>query len=205
MRGKIINKLRNIITHDYMPGDYLNEQKIAKEFNVSRTPVREALLLLSAEGLITLIPNRGARIADINFRDFRELIEIRMILERGVSPLVIENITKNQFQELVKLNQTIKHIDADDIKGLNAHDWEFHRIIRQASNNRLLEKQLEAIQTKFTMVAKIISYKTILLVSDLESIIQAIKDKNAERLEKLLVNHLKVFIKAMGNKTMGGF
>ena len=92
MREDIFSLIRNDIVHlKIKPGEPLNEIRLAKELQVSRTPIREALRRLAAEGFVTVTPNVGARVSEINLRDFRELIEFRIILERGVAQLVAVN------------------------------------------------------------------------------------------------------------------
>jgi len=75
MSNNVCNELRErIVRLYYRPGDSLNEKKLAEEFGVSRTPIREALIRLSAENLVTIIPNSGTRVSDINLIDFQQLI-----------------------------------------------------------------------------------------------------------------------------------
>src|SRR4051812_21008556 len=71
-----------VLTDPGVQGEFLSEQEIADNVGVSRTPVREALLMLAAEGLVQLVPKRGAYIAPLTGKELRELVELRGVLER---------------------------------------------------------------------------------------------------------------------------
>ncbi len=206
MRNNISKIIRDrIIRLEFRPGSPLNEQKLAEEFSVSRTPIREALILLSSEGLVNFTPNLGARVADLNLRDFKEMIEFRLILERGVARLAVRNATANDIQALEKLNGKLLSVDTDAIEGLMECDAQFHALIRKASHNNLVIKQMSVIQNQFTWIARLISYKTALLIIDLKKIIQALKNKDAAQLERLLVDHVELFVEALRKEAMHNF
>ena len=80
----------NILTDPDVQGRFLNEQELAAEIGVSRTPVREALLLLVSDGLVELIPQRGAYVPPVTGREMSELMELRGVLESHAARLVIE-------------------------------------------------------------------------------------------------------------------
>jgi len=136
MREDICNVLRErIINIYYKPGDPLDEKKLAEEFGSSRTPIREALISLSEENLITIIPRSSARVSDINRLDFQKFIALRLILECGVSELAVQNITEEEIQDLERLNKKIHINNSEDISELIDHDMEFYCIIRKAFHN----------------------------------------------------------------------
>ncbi len=203
MRNTILKKLRErIIQLELKPGEPLNEKKIAEEFKVSRTPIREVLILLSNEGLVTITPNRGARVSDVNLSYYRELVEFRMLLERGAARLATRNVTGEQIDKLKQLDRRIKSTDPEDITKLMDCDIVFHRLVRESTNNNLLKNQMAIIQNQFTRVARLISYKHINSLSDVNKLIEALTNKNAKQMEKILTNHIEIFVKALGKETM---
>jgi len=203
MRDKILKALRERIVHvELKPGDPLNEKKLAGEFNVSRTPIREVLFLLEAEGLATIRRNQGARVSDINLSYYKELVEFRLLLERGIARLAPQNVTTEQIAELEELKLRIKATAPDDTDELTACDRVFHRIVREATNNSLLIKQMAIINNQFTRVARLISSKSVNSLSDVEELIQALKNKDSQQMEKILETHIRVFFKAMAKGTM---
>ena len=206
MRENIADLIRNDIIHlRFRPGDPLSENKLAVEFQVSRTPIREALRRLSLEGLVTITPNLGARVADINLRDFQELIEFRIILERGLARLIARNANAADIVEMKQLNQMIQHEKTDDLDRLTDFDSEFHQLCRRAGHNRLLQDHMAMTQTKFTWVMRMISYRPQLLMVELPKFIVAIENRDEAALAHILVEHVEYFIEQMRRETVKAF
>ena len=206
MREDIFSLIRNDIVHlKIKPGEPLNEIRLAKELQVSRTPIREALRRLAAEGLVTVTPNVGARVSEINLRDFRELIEFRIILERGVAQLVAVNSTEDDLHAMRQLHSKTQSEKTEDLDRLTDLDSEFHFIIRRAAHNQLLEKQMEVIQIKFTWLMRSYHYKPHFVMIKIPNIIEAMEQRNPEVLERMLVTHVEYFIDRLGAETMRKF
>lgn len=206
MRRNIYTSIRGRIIHqNFKPGAPLNENKLAKEFNVSRTPVREALQRLSSEGLVSIIPNLGARVSEINLRDFRELIEFRIILERGAGKLVARNATDRDIAALEQLQHKLDSGQGEDFDNLTNLDTEFHLIIRQATHNSLLQTQMEVVQIKFTWVMHLINYRPELIMSRITDFVEAVKEHDAGRLEHLLVEHVEYFVERLRQEAIKNF
>ncbi len=206
MRKDICELIRNDIIHLRLkPGEPLNEIKLAKEFDVSRTPVREALRRLAAEGLVTITPNLGARVSEVNLRDFRELIEYRIILERGVASLVASNSTEEDLLAMRQLYERMQSQDLEDIDRLIELDSEFHRIIRRAAHNQLLEKQMEITQLKFQWLMRAYHYKSRFTMLGLPDVIEAVEKRDSITLESILLDHFAYFIEKLNEDTMGKF
>lgn len=206
MKEDIVDLIRNDIIHlRFRPGDPLSENKLAEEFQVSRTPIREALRRLSLEGLVTITPNMGARVADINLRDFRELIEFRIMLERGLARLIARNATAADIADMKKLNDKIQREKTDDLDKLTDFDTEFHHLCRQAGHNRLLEDHMAMTQTKFTWVMRMISYRPELLMVELPEFIVAMENRDEAALARILVEHVEYFIENMRKETVKAF
>ena len=100
-RERAYEQLRQrILTLELAPSQRLDENRIAEELGVSRTPVREAFHQLSAEGLVTIVSRGGYVVADMNLHRFRELIEAQHILVRAVTHLLVARATDDDFDEL---------------------------------------------------------------------------------------------------------
>jgi len=206
MREDICSLIRNDIVHlKIKPGEPLNEIRLARELQVSRTPIREALRRLASEGLVTITPNLGARVSEINLRDFRELIEFRIILERGAAHLVAINSTEDDLRAMRQLHDKIQSDNTEDLDRLTDLDSEFHFIIRRAAHNQLLEKQMEVIQIKFTWLMRSYHYKPHFVMIKIPNIIEAMEQHNSKTLERMLVKHVEYFIGRLGAETMKKF
>jgi DNA-binding GntR family transcriptional regulator len=206
MREDIFSLIRNDIVHlKIKPGAPLNEIRLAKELQVSRTPIREALRRLAAEGLVTVTPNVGARVSEINLRDFRELIEFRIILERGAAQLVAVNSTVDDIRAMRQLHSKTQSQETQDLDRLTDLDSEFHFIIRRAAHNQLLEKQMEVVQTRFTWLMRSYHYKPHFVMIKIPEIIEAMEQRDAETLERMLVEHVEHFVDRLREETMKKF
>ena len=186
-----------IVDAYYKPGEPLNEMKLAREFQISRTPIREAFIRLSAEKLVTIIAHSGARVSDINLRDFQELIELREILERGVGRLAALNITEEQILNLEQLFKNSAQVTEESVFKQIDYDIQFHKIIKQASHNHYLEEHLSIVQNQFFRIQRLISHKPELVFSHLPKYIQTLKDRDADRMGQLMVEHVEHFVEAV--------
>ena len=206
MREDIFSLIRNDIVHlKIKPGAPLNEIRLAKELQVSRTPIREALRRLASEGLVTFTPNVGARVSEINLRDFRELIEFRIILERGVAHLVATNSTVDDIRAMRQLYSKTQSEKTEDLDRLTDLDSEFHLIIRRAAHNQLLEKQMEVVQIRFTWLMRSYHYKPHFVMIKIPDIIEAMKQRDPEALERIFVEHVEYFVDKLREETMKKF
>lgn len=144
LRVQVYYKLRdNILNGAYPQGMLLQEIKISEEFGVSRTPVREALKQLELEGLILMIPNKGAKVLTISADDIRDIYEIRSLIEGMAARLAAEKITD---AELTKMKHSLEleefYIMKENLEGATGEDSSFHQIMYESCHSRYLEKIL---------------------------------------------------------------
>lgn len=195
MRDDLCNVLRErIVNLYYEPGESLNEKKLSDEFNVSRTPVREALIRLSGENLVTIVTNSGARVSDLNLRNLQELIELREILERGTGRLAALNITEEQIRGLEQLSKRVRQVKKENFSKLVDYDMEFHKLIREASHNHYLNEYLSVVQNQFFRIQRLILHKPQLILTDLQQYVQALKRRDADQMGQLMVDHVEHFV-----------
>lgn len=141
-------KLReDILSGKLKENDKLVEQAICDTYKVSRTPVREALAQLAAEGLVTSIPNRGAFVRGISDQEMDDIFTLRKIYEIQATKWAIERITEEEMEELQENFEfmefyTLKN-DVEKMRNINAS---FHNMIYRASHNRMLMQMLSSYQ-----------------------------------------------------------
>lgn len=142
LRDVVFNTLRQaILKGELKPGERLMEIRLAKKLGVSRTPIREAIRKLELEGLVLMIPRRGAEVAEITEKNMRDVLEVRRALEVLAVQLSCDRISGEELQEL---KQAAKEFDlslkcADVTKTAEA-DVHFHDIIyRSTDNDRLIQ------------------------------------------------------------------
>jgi DNA-binding GntR family transcriptional regulator len=132
LTSAVADKLRDQIIRGEIPeGAQLRQDAIANQYQVSRIPVREALRQLDAEGLIAIVPNRGAIVPALSPSDIEELFSIRALLEPEVLKLSIPHLTESDFSEAeAVLRKYVNELQRDDHVSLWGRlNWQFHSIL----------------------------------------------------------------------------
>lgn len=150
MRDVFEELKRRILLAECLPGQALQEQELAREFGVSRTPIREALIRLQAEGLVVMVRGRGVHVSETSVRELKEACELRHHLDGLVGKLVPERITP---EELAGMKQLLREMKGEtQTATLRALDLEFHEAIDRATHNELLRRTLEALRNKVARI-----------------------------------------------------
>ena len=128
-----------IITNQIKPGDLLTEEQLSERLSISRTPIREAIRKLELEGLVTMIPRRGAEVAQITEKSMNDVLEVRRAMDALCVELACDRITPEELQDLKKACDTFEAaVKTDDIKQIAQADVALHDIIVQATGNQRL-------------------------------------------------------------------
>lgn len=195
LRGRVFNRLReDILSGKYEENEELREVAIGEELGVSRTPVREAFRQLELEGLIRIIPNKGAYVTGISEKDVKDIYMIRSRLEGLAARWATENITLEQLEEMEENVYLAKfHSEKGHLEQLAELDNRFHEVMYEASGSKMLEHQLRDFHQYVLRVRK----KTLASANrgpqsnlEHEQIMIAIKEKNADLAEQLAHQHM---------------
>lgn len=128
------------------PGANLEEASLEKRFGVSRTPVREALIRLASDGLITLLPNRGAQVTQIDISEVPQFFEVMDVCQRMVLRLSAHRRTEDQLDELRDLNKAFAEAaEEDDVVAMSEINHDFHLVTARACGNKYVRAQYEAL------------------------------------------------------------
>ena len=141
LRDVVFNTLRQaILRGEFKPGERLMEIQLANKLGVSRTPIREAIRKLELEGLVIMIPRKGAEVADITEKSLRDVLEVRKALEELAVQLACEKITQEELEELEKAGENFKKVlkRSKDITEVAEADVRFHDVIYMATDNHKL-------------------------------------------------------------------
>lgn len=195
LRGRVFQKLReDILSGKYKEHEELKEVAIGEELGVSRTPVREAFRQLELEGLIQIVPNRGAYVTGITAKDVKDIYMIRSLLEGLCARLATEKISKEQLEEM---EENVYLADFHASKGHLAQmaelDNRFHDILYEACDSKMLEHTLRDYHQYVLRVRqKTLATNTRGRASNDEhrQIMEAIKAKDADRAEQLANRHM---------------
>ena len=144
----LLSTLRiDILARKYAQGQKLTEQHICSDYNVSRTPVREAFRQLETEGLIETIPNRGAFVIGFSDRDFRDLFDLRKSYEMQAVKWAIERITKDEIDALEETFEFMEfYTQKNDVEKISNINMNFHQLIYMATRNKMLHTILSTCQ-----------------------------------------------------------
>ena len=148
LRDVVFNTLRQaILIGELKPGERLMEIHLADRLGVSRTPIREAIRKLELEGLVVMIPRKGAAVANITEKDTKDVLEVRRTLEMFAVEVACDRITPEQ---LVQLKEAAKAFEASkgsmDLIRIAETDMNFHEIIYEATQNERLVQMLNNLR-----------------------------------------------------------
>ncbi len=140
LRDVVFQTLRQaILKGELKPGERLTEIQLANKLGVSRTPVREAIHMLEQEGLVRMIPRKGALVADITEKNLRDVLEVRRALEELAVKLACERITSDGIQDLKQAGENFKQaLSKADVMEIAQADVHFHDVIYAATDNQKL-------------------------------------------------------------------
>ncbi len=137
LRDVIFETLRKaIVSGDIKPGERLMEVSLANQMGVSRTPVREAIRRLEAEGLVTMIPRKGTHVSELSVKDIMDVLEVRTVLDKLATDLAAKRMQPSQLKALENAHkQYIACVEKNNMEGAIKKDVEFHDIIYASSGN----------------------------------------------------------------------
>lgn len=197
LRDVVFNTLRKaILKGELKPGERLMEIALAERLGVSRTPVREAMRKLELEGLVVMIPRRGAQVANITEKDLNDVLEVRIALEN----LSIENacarMTEEQLAELWKAAKDFEATMAEEgnLVKLAEADVAFHEVIYKSSDNRRLNQVLNNLREQIYRyrVEYLKDEETRnLLVKEHEEIYEAIRNRDVKQAQEISYQHIE--------------
>lgn len=200
LRGRVFTKLReDILSGRYHESEELKENTIGIELGVSRTPVREALRQLELEGLVTMIPNKGAYVTGITSKDIHDIYIIRSYLEGLCAKWACENITEAQIEALDEvLYLSDFHARRSHNDQLVELDNKFHDLIYKASGSKILNHVLSDFHhyveriRKITLAAPARASKS---SQEHAAILDAIRKRDSVLAEELAHEHIMSTIK----------
>lgn len=196
LRERVFKNIREgILNGEYQKGDTLREMVIAKELNVSRTPVREAIRQLELEGLVYSIPNKETVVAGISEEDVQDIFLVRSKIEGLAAKKAAELITEQEIKEIEEvLELTAFYAKKGDIVRIGELDHRFHDLIYTAAKSKIMRQVLSDFHSyvQKTRIASLATPGRIEgLLEEHTAIFEAIKRKNGEEAESLMNQHVQ--------------
>lgn len=184
---------KEILTCALAPGTEISEAELAVRFKVSKTPVREALANLRAEGLVRSFPRRGYQVVPVTFGDMNELFDLRTILEAGAAELAAKRITDAEIAELRKIAEVVyDQSEPPSLERFIQANRDFHFAIAKASGNEriyhLLARQIDELERFFYLGARLrdVSNET---QTDHKEIVDVLARRDPEQARAIMIRH----------------
>ena len=207
LRDVVFENLRTaILDGNLKAGQRLMEVQLAEQLGVSRTPIREAIRKLELEGLVVMLPRKGAYVANMSFKDLIDVLEVRASLEGLAASLAAERRNDEDIIDLEKLAKEFETcVRETNIEGVLKTDIDFHEKIFMMANNKKLYQLITSLweQVHRFRVTYVSDYDASLsLVEEHNKILQAIKDGDSELAKKYATEHIELAEQFFMEKTM---
>ena len=196
LRDVVFNTLRQaILRGELKPGERLMEVQLANKLGVSRTPIREAIRKLELEGLVLMIPRKGAEVADITEKSLMDVLEVRKALEELAVQLCCDKITGKEIEELHRAADDFRRIlkTSDDVTEIAEADVRFHDILYLATGNQKLIQILNNLREQmYRYRVECIKRKEShpILIAEHEEIIRRIENKEKKEAADIVCRHI---------------
>lgn len=195
LHEEAVDRLRSLIVQgELAPGSRLNERVLTAQLGISRTPLREAIKLLATEGIVELLPNRGAIVAPLDPARLKEALTVMGALEALAGELACAHVTVEQLAEIRALHYEMLAMHArGDLAGYFKLNQAIHLKLVEASGNSVLAatyRQLNANVRRARYMANLSRERWDTAVREHEEILGALAARDAGRLKALLRDHL---------------
>lgn len=196
LRTKVYDAIKSkILYFELKPGEKLVESEIGSELGTSRTPVREALLLLSHEKLVECDSHLGFVVRKMTSTEVEEYFGIRLAIERFAIPLIIKGVRPSHIKALEKnIQQAQAAIEKKDLPEIILHETKFHEILYKATDSTVLVETLSSLVDKFhwlRAIALSAPSGASLSLDGHRQILKALKRQDAEVLTALIEKHMQ--------------
>jgi DNA-binding GntR family transcriptional regulator len=192
LREQVVELIRTAIIEGRLkPGDHMVEAQLTGQLRVSRTPLREALILLEREGLVESFPNRGTFVRRFASEDVVNIFSMRITLENFAAELTMKALNKEDFAFLEQLIEAqLGYIRNKDFKNVRSTDMQFHRYLIERSGHPLLIRNWSEIVAQiaallYMRAEAMPDYNEALAIADHKKILAAYKAKNLAKVKDL--------------------
>src|SRR3979411_704246 len=196
MHDEVVSRLRHLLTEgEIPPGARIPERELCASLSISRTPLREALKALAAEGLVGLLPNRGSRAAKLTQTDVQELFDGCEAREAHDGGLACPRMSDQQLREIAALQASmVEHYRARDLLSYYRCNRLIHESIVRAADNAVLAGLYESIAARIRrarFITPMSSEHWALAIREHEGMLNALQRRDASGLAHILRSHLR--------------
>lgn len=192
---EVAERLRaRIFAHDMAPGSWVDEQALADEFGISRTPMREALKVLAAEGLVVLKPRRGCYVAELSEQDLDEVFPVMALLEGRAALEAAGKASDADLARLAALHAELeRHAAAADADRFFAVNDAFHAALQEIAGNRWLQHLIDDTRKMIKLTRRhslLVEGRLDQSLAEHRQILEALQARNPERAARAMHDHL---------------
>ena len=185
-----------IITLELAPSTVIDEQALMKELGLGRTPIREALQRLNAEGLVHIVPRRGMFVTDISITDLQKVFEVRTVLAGFSARLAAQRATTDQIAQMEQVLHGLEQVQSGDYKLLIDIDRRFQRLLYQAAGNEILAESLDHLYDLSLRIWYLVLHQLGDVrdaIEEHQQVAEALKARDGARAEALIQQHIVQF------------
>ena len=213
LRDVVFNTLRQaILKGELKPGERLMEVALADRLGVSRTPIREAMRKLELEGLVVMVPRRGAQVASITEKDLNDVLEVRIALENMAIEKACERMTEEDMESLFLASRSFERVMSEgDLVQMAEADEAFHEMIYKAAGNERLNQVLSNLREQmYRYRMEYLKGKETRnqLLSEHQELTRALRERNVRKAQEISFTHLdnqrKAIIQSIRNQQKEG-
>ncbi|MBQ8306012.1 MAG: GntR family transcriptional regulator [Blautia sp.] len=213
LRDVVFNTLRQaILKGELKPGERLMEVALADRLGVSRTPIREAMRKLELEGLVVMVPRRGAQVASITEKDLNDVLEVRIALENMAIEKACERMTEEDMSSLFLASKSFERVMSEgDLVQMAEADEAFHEMIYKAAGNDRLNQVLSNLREQmYRYRMEYLKGKETRnqLLSEHQELTRALRERNVKKAQEISFAHLdnqrKAIIQSIRNQQKQG-
>jgi DNA-binding GntR family transcriptional regulator len=195
LHEEVAARLRSMVFERQLaPGQWVDELALAAEWQISRTPLREALKVLAAEGLVTPVPRRGCRVTELSEDDADELFPVMALLEGRCAFEAVSKATPADVRALRKLHDALeKHAAARNIDGYYRANHEFHSKVQALAANRWLDRATNDLRRFVRLLrGRQLNWpgRIDASIAEHRAFMDAFEQRDAARAERLMHDHL---------------
>lgn len=195
LHQEIANQIRGMIRNGFLvKGQKIDEKHLCESMGVSRTPVREALRILSSEGLIDLIPNKGAYISQPPIKEIKDMFEVMSVLEGTCARLATKKMEEKDFRKIEALHQELeKHYSKRNHEAYLENNNAYHVFIQELPGNKVLNDVINGLRQKILLYRHRQLYQPERFKQSIEehrNLLEAFRKRDAALAERLMKRHL---------------
>ena len=202
LHEEVATRLRNMVfDRQLAPGQWVDELALARDWQISRTPLREALKVLAAEGLVVPVPRQGCRVAEMSEDDADQLLPVMALLEGRCAYEAVRKASEADVRRLQRLHEQLeKHAATKDVDGYYRADHEFHSAVQELAGNRWLDRATGDLRRFVRLLrGRQLNWpgRIEASINEHRVLLDAIVQRDAARAERVMHDHLMAQLAAL--------